>query len=184
ATTTVRRIDIQVGRTGTLAPVARLDPVTVGGVTVVNVTLHNEDYIKGIDSFGEPIRGGVDIRIGDTVVIQRAGDVIPQIVEVLLDKRPSTAVPYEFPHTCPICGSPAVREVNERTGKEDAWRRCTGELICAAQAVERLKHFVSRDALDIEGLGAENIDLFFTAELLKTAADIFTLRDRRTEVQA
>jgi DNA ligase (NAD+) len=184
ATTTLNAIDIQVGRTGTLSPVARLSPVNVGGVVVENATLHNEDYIRGFDSFGEPIRGGVDIRIGDTVVIQRAGDVIPQIVEVLLDKRPSTAVPYEFPHACPICGSPAVREVNERTGKEDARRRCTGELICAAQAVERLKHFVSRDALDIEGLGAENIDLFFTAGLLKTAADIFTLRDRRIEVQA
>src|SRR6185312_15133312 len=130
------------------------------------------------------IRGGIDIREGDTVAIQRAGDVIPQIVQVMLDKRPADAVPYAFPHVCPVCGSPAVREINEKTGKEDARRRCTGELICAAQAVERLKHFVSRDAMDIEGLGAENIDLFFTAELLKTAADIFTLRDRRTEVQA
>jgi DNA ligase (NAD+) len=183
ATTTIKRIDIQVGRTGTLAPVARLNPVTVGGVVVENVTLHNEDYIKGIDSFGLPIRDGIDVRVGDTVEIQRAGDVIPQIVRVLLDHRPADAVPYEFPHLCPVCGSEATRELNEKTGKEDSRRRCTGELICAAQAVERLKHFVARNAMDIEGLGAENIELFFAAGLVKTAADIFTLKDRRAEVQ-
>ncbi|MER9598085.1 NAD-dependent DNA ligase LigA [Mesorhizobium sp. M0244] len=182
AMTTVLRIDIQVGRTGTLAPVARLAPVTVGGVVVENVTLHNEDYIKGLDSNGQPIRDGNDVRIGDTVVIQRAGDVIPQIVSVVADKRPPDAVPYEFPHKCPICGSPATREINEKTGKEDSRRRCTGELICPAQAVEGLRHFVSRGAMDIEGLGAENIDLFFNAGLIKTAADIFTLRDRRPAV--
>ncbi len=183
ASTVLRQIDIQVGRTGTLAPVGRLDPVTVGGVTVVNVTLHNEDYIKGFDSFGEPIREGIDIRIGDTVVIQRAGDVIPQIVQVLVDKRPKGAKPYEFPTACPVCGSPAVREVNEKTGKEDARRRCTGELICSAQAVEHLKHFVSRGAMDIEGLGAENIELFFDKGLLKTSADVFKLERRREDVQ-
>ncbi|BCG93784.1 NAD-dependent DNA ligase LigA [Mesorhizobium sp. 131-2-1] len=182
AMTTVQKIDIQVGRTGTLAPVARLAPVTVGGVVVENVTLHNEDYIKGLDSNGLPIRDGIDVRIGDTVVIQRAGDVIPQIVSVVIDKRPADAVPYEFPHTCPICGSPATREINEKTGKEDSRRRCTGELICAAQAVEGLRHFVSRGAMDIEGLGAENIDLFFNSGLIKTAADIFTLKDRRPDV--
>jgi DNA ligase (NAD+) len=184
ATTVLRQIDIQVGRTGTLAPVGRLDPVTVGGVTVVNVTLHNEDYIKGFDSFGEPIRDGADIRIGDTVVIQRAGDVIPQIVKVILDKRPKGAKPYVFPEVCPVCGSPAVREINEKTGKEDARRRCTGELICAAQAVEQLKHFVARGALDIEGLGTEQIELFFSEGILKTSADIFRLKDRRKEVEA
>lgn len=183
ASTVVKKIDIQVGRTGTLAPVARLEPVTVGGVVVENVTLHNEDYIKGFDSNGLPIREGIDIRIGDTVVIQRAGDVIPQIVRVLREKRPADAVPYEFPHECPVCGSPATREINEKTGKEDSRRRCTGELICPAQAVERLRHFVSRGAMDIEGLGAENIDLFFNAGLVKTAADIFTLKDRRSDVQ-
>lgn len=185
AFTTIRAIDIQVGRTGTLAPVARLAPVGVGGVVVENVTLHNEDYIAGIDSTGAPIRGDepIDVRIGDTVVIQRAGDVIPQIVRVVLEKRPADAVPYVFPHVCPVCGSPATRELNEKTGKEDSRRRCTGELICAAQAVERLRHFVSRGAMDIEGLGAENIDLFFNSGLVKTAADIFTLRDRRPEVQ-
>ncbi|SFZ82848.1 DNA ligase (NAD+) [Devosia enhydra] len=184
ATTVVRRIDIQVGRTGTLAPVARLEPVTVGGVVVENVTLHNEDYIAGRDSFGEPIRGGVDIRIGDTVTIQRAGDVIPQIVSVLLEKRPADAVPYEFPHTCPVCGSEATRELNEKTGKEDSRRRCSGELICPAQAVERLRHFVARGAMDIEGLGAENIDLFFSEGLVKTPADIFTLEGRPEAVRA
>ena len=185
ATTVVRRIDIQVGRTGTLAPISRLEPVTVGGVVVENATLHNEDYIAGIDSNGLPIRGDVpiDIRVGDTVVIQRAGDVIPQIVRVVLEKRPADAVPYQFPHECPICKSPATRELNEKTGKEDSRRRCTGELICPAQAIERLRHFVSRGAMDIEGLGAENIDLFFNAGLVKTAADIFTLKDRRSEVQ-
>ncbi|MBU1334048.1 MAG: NAD-dependent DNA ligase LigA [Alphaproteobacteria bacterium] len=183
ATTVVRKIDIQVGRTGTLAPVARLEPVTVGGVVVENVTLHNEDYIKGFDSNGLPIREGMDIRIGDTVVIQRAGDVIPQIVRVVLNKRPADAVPYEFPDTCPVCGSPATREINEKTGKEDSRRRCTGELICPAQAVEGLRHFVSRGALDIEGLGAENIELFFSKGLVKTAADLFTLKDRRPAVQ-
>lgn len=183
ATTVVRAIDIQVGRTGTLAPVARLDPVSVGGVTVVNVTLHNEDYIAGRDSNGLPIREGKDIRIGDTVIIQRAGDVIPQIVDVVIEKRPAEAVPYEMPHVCPVCGSPATREINEKTGKEDSRRRCTGEMICPAQAVESLKHFVSRGALDIEGFGAENIELFFNAGLVKTAADIFTLRDHRPEVQ-
>ncbi|MEO6395516.1 MAG: NAD-dependent DNA ligase LigA [Devosia sp.] len=185
ATTVLRQIDIQVGRTGTLAPVGRLDPVTVGGVTVVNVTLHNEDYIKGRDSFGQPIRGEteIDIRIGDTVVIQRAGDVIPQIVRVITEKRPKGAKPYEFPHTCPVCGSPAIREINEKTGKEDARRRCTGELICAAQAVEKLKHFVSRGGLDIEGLGAENIELFFARGLLKTPGDIFRLKRKRAAVE-
>jgi DNA ligase (NAD+) len=183
ATTVVKRIDIQVGRTGTLAPVARLEPVTVGGVVVENVTLHNEDYIKGLDSNGLEIREGIDIRIGDTVVIQRAGDVIPQIVRVVIEKRPDDAQPYQFPHECPVCGSPATRELNEKTGKEDSRRRCTGEMICPAQAVEALRHFVSRGALDIEGLGAENIELFFNAGLVRTAADIFTLRDRRPAVQ-
>jgi DNA ligase (NAD+) len=184
ATTVLRQIDIQVGRTGTLAPVGRLDPVTVGGVTVVNVTLHNEDYIRGVDSFGQPIRDGADIRIGDTVVIQRAGDVIPQIVKVILEKRPKDAKPYVFPDKCPICGSPAVREVNDKTGKADARRRCTGELICPAQAVEQFKHFVSRGALDIEGLGNEQIELFFNEGLLKLPVDVFRLEKNRKQVEA
>nr|WP_211200735.1 NAD-dependent DNA ligase LigA [Devosia rhizoryzae] len=183
ATTTVRDIEIQVGRTGTLAPIARLDPVSVGGVTVVNATLHNEDYIAGRDSNGLPIRDGKDIRIGDTVTIQRAGDVIPQIVDVVIEKRPAAAEAFHMPETCPVCGSPAVREINEKTGKEDSRRRCTGELFCPAQAVESLRHFVSRGAMDIEGLGAENIELLFSKDLVKTPADIFTLKDKRAEVQ-
>src|SRR5690606_32864948 len=171
-------------RTGTLAPVARLALVSVGGVVVENVTLHNEDYIKGIDSTGAPIRGDepIDIRVGDTVVIQRAGDGLPQIVRVVLEKRPADAVPYECPHTGPVCGWAATSGMSERTAMEDSGRRCTGELICPALAVERLRHFVSRGAMDIEGLGAENIDLFFNAGLIRTAADIFTLKDRRAEV--
>jgi len=183
ATTVLRKIDIQVGRTGTLAPVARLAPVTVGGVVVENATLHNEDYIKGFDSFGEPIRDGIDIREGDTVVVQRAGDVIPQIVRVIIEKRPADAVPFVFPEVCPVCGSPAIREINEKTGKADARRRCTGELICDAQAIEQLKHFVARGAMDIEGLGAENVDLFFEKGLLRHSVDIFRLERHREAVQ-
>ena len=183
ATTILRGIDIQVGRTGALTPVARLQPVTVGGVVVENATLHNEDYIKGIGSDGEPIRNGHDLRIGDTVVVQRAGDVIPQIVAVIPEKRPEGSNPYEFPHVCPACGSEAVREVNEKTGKLDAVRRCTGELICPAQAVEQLKHFVARDAMDIDGFGNENVELFFAEGLLRSPADIFRLRSRTDEVR-
>jgi DNA ligase (NAD+) len=183
AMTTLEAIDIQVGRTGALTPVARLTPVTVGGVVVTNATLHNEDYIKGIGNSGEPIREGRDIRVGDLVIVQRAGDVIPQIVDVVMDKRPEGAVAYEFPKTCPVCGSHAVREVNEKTGKVDAVRRCTGGFVCTAQAMEHLKHFVSRDAYDIEGLGAKQIEFFFGAEdpslRIETAADIFTLERRQ-----
>ena len=126
ATTTLEKIEIQVGRTGTLAPVARLKPVTVGGVVVSNATLHNEDYIAGIGSNGEPIREGRDLREGDTVTIYRAGDVIPKVMDVDLSKRPKASKPYEFPQFCPACGSAALREVNEKTGKLDSVRRCTG----------------------------------------------------------
>ncbi|WDR07559.1 NAD-dependent DNA ligase LigA [Devosia rhodophyticola] len=178
ATTVLTGIDIQVGRTGALTPVARLAPVTVGGVVVENATLHNEDYIKGLGNSGEPIRNGVDLRIGDTVIVQRAGDVIPQIVDVVLDKRPEGAAPFVFPHICPECGSEAVREINEKTGRRDAIRRCTGELICPAQAVENLKHFVSRNALDIDGLGDRQISQFYAEGRIARPADIFTLRTR------
>ncbi len=164
-------IDIQVGRTGALSPVARLVPVTVGGVVVSNATLHNEDYIAGRDAKGAPIRGGRDIRVDDWVQVYRAGDVIPKISDVDLERRSEAARPFVFPHFCPECGSAAVREPG------DAVRRCTGGLICPAQAVERLKHFVSRGAFDIEGLGAKQIEMFFNdADLpVKTPADIFTL---------
>ncbi|MBP1844985.1 DNA ligase (NAD+) [Rhizobium petrolearium] len=184
AFTHVERIDIQVGRTGALTPVARLTPVTVGGVVVTNATLHNEDYIKGIGNSGERIREEEhDIRIGDTVIVQRAGDVIPQVLDVVMEKRPPDAVPYEFPKKCPVCGSHAVREKNEKTGKLDSVTRCTGGFVCRAQAVEHLKHFVSRNAFDIEGLGSKQIDFFFESEdpalQVRTAPDIFTLKKRQ-----
>jgi DNA ligase (NAD+) len=184
AFTHVQKIDIQVGRTGALTPVARLTPVTVGGVVVTNATLHNEDYIKGIGNSGERIReDDHDIRIGDTVIVQRAGDVIPQVLDVVIEKRPVDAVAYEFPKKCPVCGSHAVREKNEKTGKLDSVTRCTGGFVCRAQAIEHLKHFVSRNAFDIEGLGAKQIDFFFEAEdpalQIRTAPDIFTLKKRQ-----
>ena len=172
AWTRLEAIDIQVGRTGALSPVARLTPVTVGGVVVSNATLHNEDYIAGQDSRGEPIRGGRDIRVGDWVQVYRAGDVIPKIADVDLTRRPQDSIPYAFPETCPRCGSDAIREAG------DSVRRCTGGLICPAQAVERLKHFVSRAAFDIEGLGAKQVEAFYEDGWIRTPADIFTLRDR------
>ena len=178
ATTVLNDIEIQVGRTGALTPVAKLAPVTVGGVVVSNATLHNEDYIKGIGNDGQPIRDGVDIRIGDTVVVQRAGDVIPQIVSVVLDKRPKSAKSYKFPRICPACGSHAVREEDPKTGELDSVRRCTNSLTCPAQAMERLKHFVARNAFDIDGLGDKQIEEFFADGLVTAPADIFTLQKR------
>ena len=174
AWTRLEAIDIQVGRTGALSPVARLKPVTVGGVVVSNATLHNEDYIQGRDSKGNPIRQGRDIRVGDWVQVYRAGDVIPKIADVDLAQRPATAIPYRFPDLCPDCESPAIREPG------DAVRRCSGGLICPAQAVERLKHFVARGAFDIEGLGAKQVEAFFNDPDLpiKAPADIFTLAAR------
>jgi len=174
AWTRLEGIDIQVGRTGALSPVARLLPVTVGGVVVSNATLHNEDYIAGRDARGNVIRDGKDIRVGDWVQVYRAGDVIPKIADVDLSKRADTLVPYVFPDRCPECGSAAIRD------EGDAVRRCSGGLICPAQAVEKLKHFVSRGAFDIEGLGARQVEMFYHDDQLpiREPADIFTLRQR------
>ena len=172
AWTRLEDITIQVGRTGALSPVARLHPVTVGGVVVSNATLHNEDYIKGLDSKGARIREGKDIRVGDWVQVYRAGDVIPKIADVDLGKRPEDAEAYIYPTTCPECGSDAIRE------EGDAVRRCTGGLICPAQAVEKLKHFVSRAAFDIDGLGAKQVEQFYADDWIAEPADIFTLKAR------
>ena len=172
AWTRLRAIDIQVGRTGALSPVARLDPVTVGGVVVSNATLHNEDYIAGLDNKGAAIRGGKNICVGDWVQVYRAGDVIPKIADVDLSKRPRDATSFVFPSRCPRCGSEALRE------EGDAVRRCSGGLICPAQAVERLKHFVSRGAFDIEGLGAKQVEQFYTDGWIAEPADIFHLKER------
>jgi DNA ligase (NAD+) len=175
AMTILKDIELQVGRTGALTPVGKLDPVGVGGVIVQNVTLHNEDYIKGIGGDGEPLRDGRDIRIGDTVIVQRAGDVIPQVVDVVIDKRPKNAKPYHFPKRCPCYLHTDVVREETAAGEEGARTRCTGEFACPYQKVQHLMLFVSRRAFDIEGLGEKQIELFFEKEWVKEPADIFTL---------
>jgi DNA ligase (NAD+) len=178
AITVLKDIEIQVGRTGALTPVGKLEPVGVGGVIVQNVTLHNEDYIKGIGGDGEPLRGGRDLRIGDTVIIQRAGDVIPQVVDVVIEKRKKGSEPYRFPTKCPCHLHTKVVRETTATGEEGARARCTGEFACPFQKIEHLKLFASRGAFDIEGLGEKQIELFFEKEWVREPADIFTLEKK------
>jgi DNA ligase (NAD+) len=177
AITVLKGIEIQVGRTGAFTPVGKLEPVSVGGVIVQNVTLHNEDYIRGIGGGGEQLRGGRDLRIGDTVVVQRAGDVIPQIVDVVADK-PRGKEKYQFPTRCPCPLKTKVMREETATGEEGARARCTGEFACPYQKIQHLMLFVSRRAFDIEGLGEKQIELFFEKEWVKEPADIFALEKK------
>jgi DNA ligase (NAD+) len=183
ATTILRDIEIQVGRTGSLTPVGKLEPVGVGGVIVQNVTLHNEDYISGIGGDGEQLREGRDIRIGDTVVVQRAGDVIPQIVDVVIEKRPKDARPYHFPKKCPCPLHTEVVREETAAGEEGSRARCTGEFACPFQKIEHLKLFVSRRAFDIDGLGEKQLQYFFDEGWVKEPADIFTLQKRNAKLK-
>jgi DNA ligase (NAD+) len=183
ATTVLKDIEIQVGRTGALTPVGKLESVGVGGVIVQNVTLHNEDYIKGIGGDGQPIRGGHDLRIGDTVIIQRAGDVIPQVVDVVIKKRPHGAKPYHFPTKCPCHLHTEVARETTATGEVGARARCTGEFACPFQKIEHLKLFASRGAFDIEGLGEKQIEFFFEKKWVQEPADIFTLEARNSKIK-
>jgi DNA ligase (NAD+) len=183
AMTELRDIEIQVGRTGSLTPVGKLEPVGVGGVIVQNVTLHNEDYIKGIGNKGEVLREGRDIRIGDTVVIQRAGDVIPQVVDVVIDKRPKGAKEFPFPKKCPCPLHTDVVREETATGEEGSRARCTGEFACPFQKIEHLKLFVSRRAFDIDGLGEKQLQYFFDEGWVKEPADIFTLQKRNNRLK-
>ena len=183
AITVLRDIEIQVGRTGSFTPVGKLEPIGVGGVIVQNVTLHNEDYIKGIGGDGEQLREGRDIRIGDTVIVQRAGDVIPQVVDVVLDKRPRNAKVFHFPKKCPCPLHTDVVREETATGEEGARARCTGEFACPYQKIEHLKLFASRRAFDIEGLGEKQIEFFFEKEWVREPADIFTLPARNNRIR-
>jgi DNA ligase (NAD+) len=182
AMTVLRDIEIQVGRTGSFTPVGKLEPVGVGGVIVQNVTLHNEDYIRGIGGDGEQLREGRDIRIGDTVVIQRAGDVIPQIVDVVADK-PRGKQKYQFPKKCPCPLHTDVVREETATGEEGARARCSGEFACPYQKIEHLKLFVSRRAFDIDGLGEKQLQFFFDEGWVKEPADIFTLQKRNGKLK-
>src|SRR6476660_5407275 len=183
AMTVLRDIEIQVGRTGSFTPVGKLEPVGVGGVIVQNVTLHNEDYIRGVGGHGEQLREGRDIRLGDTVIVQRAGDVIPQVVDVVIDKRPKNAKPYHFPKKCPCPLHTDVVREETATGEEGARARCTGEFACPFQKIEHLKLFVSRRAFDIDGLGEKQLQYFFDEGWVKEPADIFTLQKRNNRLK-
>jgi DNA ligase (NAD+) len=183
AMTVLRDIEIQVGRTGSFTPVGKLEPVGVGGVIVQNVTLHNEDYIKGIGGDGEQLREGREIMINDTVVIQRAGDVIPQVVDVVLDKRPDNARSFHFPTKCPCPLHTDVVREETAAGEEGARARCTGEFACPYQKIEHLKLFASRRAFDIDGLGEKQIEFFFEQGWVKEPADIFTLPSRNARIK-
>jgi DNA ligase (NAD+) len=183
ATTILRDIEIQVGRTGSFTPVGKLEPVGVGGVIVQNVTLHNEDYIRGIGGDGEQLREGRDIRIGDTVIVQRAGDVIPQVVDVLIDKRPKNARIFHFPKKCPCPLHTDVVREETATGEEGSRARCSGEFACPHQKIEHLRLFVSRRAFDIDGLGEKQIQFFFDEGWVKEPADIFTLPRRNSKMK-
>jgi len=183
ATTVLRDIEIQVGRTGSFTPVGKLEPVGVGGVIVQNVTLHNEDYIKGVGGDGEQLREGREIMIGDTVIIQRAGDVIPQVVDVVLDKRPHNARSFHFPKKCPCPLHTDVVREETAAGEEGARARCTGEFACPYQKIEHLKLFASRRAFDIDGLGEKQIEFFFEQGWVKEPADIFTLPTRNARIK-
>ena len=181
ANTRIIDIDVQVGRTGALTPVAKLEPINIGGVVVRNATLHNEDFISGINSDGNQIRNGSDIRIGDTVEVIRSGDVIPKVVGVDISKRPHNSRKYQFPQLCPICNSPAIREINASTGKSSSVRRCTGDFYCVSQELGRLEFFVSRDAMNIEGFGGKSMQLFYDRGFIKRPNDIFTLQSRQEQ---
>ncbi len=183
AMTVLRDIEIQVGRTGSFTPVGKLEPVGVGGVIVQNVTLHNEDYIRGIGGDGEQLREGRDIRIGDTVVIQRAGDVIPQVVDVVIDKRPRGAKEFHFPKKCPCPLHTDVVREETATGEEGSRARCSGEFACPYQKIEHLKLFVSRRAFDIDGLGEKQLQYFFDEGWVEEPADIFTLPKRNNKLK-
>lgn len=183
ATTVLRDIEIQVGRTGSFTPVGKLEPIGVGGVIVQNVTLHNEDYIKGIGGDGEQLRDGRDIRIGDTVIVQRAGDVIPQVVDVVIDKRPKGAKEFHFPKKCPCPLHTDVVREETAAGEEGSRARCTGEFACPYQKIEHLRLFVSRRAFDIDGLGEKQIQYFFDEGWVKEPADIFTLPKRNARLK-
>ena len=183
AMTVLRDIEIQVGRTGSFTPVGKLEPIGVGGVIVQNVTLHNEDYIRGIGGDGEQLREGRDIRIGDTVIVQRAGDVIPQVVDVIIDKRPKTAKPYHFPKKCPCPLHTDVVREETAAGEEGSRARCSGEFACPYQKIEHLKLFASRRAFDIDGLGEKQLQYFFDEGWVKEPADIFTLQKRNAKLK-